>query len=76
MRANAIAAFEASGLDERYRGIAEMAASGDAFASELLDDAIRTRAARVAGLVTFPEYQRRCAIAERANKADDEMGAL
>jgi hypothetical protein len=71
MRAlDAVRAFEQSGLGEPYRVVAELAASGDAFACELLGDAIRACTLRALGLESFENYQRRRARRERGRAID------
>lgn len=69
-----LAAFEASGLDERYRAVVHMAAQGDAFAAELVEDALQARARRLNGLVAPEDEQRRRACAAWLDKQerDDE----
>jgi hypothetical protein len=63
MRATTVMeACEASGLDERYRPVAYLAATGDAFARELLEDAISARARRMSGLACVEAAARRRAV--------------
>jgi hypothetical protein len=62
-----LVAFEASGLDGRYRVLAELAGQGDAWARELLLDAIRASELRAKGLVTFEDYQRRSGLRARCD---------